>query len=427
MYIAILGRQPAISVAELERLYGADSVAWLSDESAKVSNENFDFERLGGSRKAGRIITEFPGLKWPFLSEKIATHYQETWQNLDHKITLGISCYGFDVKPRDILKLGLSLKKIATKSGGSLRLIPNADPALSTATSHHNKLGLSPNKIELLLVKASNGRIILAESVGTQNITALAARDQARPKTDAFVGMLPPKLARMMVNMATGASSSSLQPSHSEGSAFPAEVGTRRIATSGPTVPEQGDGHDELRGTVLDPFCGTGVVLQEASLLGYKAYGTDLSEKMVDYSRANLEWLKQRYRYISVPRLELGDATKHAWQPPINAIASESYLGQPFSAPPAPEKLAAVRDNCDHIISAFLKNIASQLKPGTPLCLAIPAWRDTLGNFTHLPLIDNLSKLGYQRIELEHARADQLLYYRENQVVARELLILSRV
>ncbi len=390
MHIAILGRQPALGMAELERLYGSRHTAWLSDISAKVTHPDFDFERLGGSQKAGTIVTEFPGLHWRQLSSKIVEHYKKQWQNIDHKITLGISVYGVTASTYDIQRLGLDLKKTARANGGSLRLIPNSEPALNTATSHHNKLGLSPNKVELLIVRTSNGKIILAESIGAQNITAIAARDQARPKTDAFVGMLPPKLARMMVNIATGQSS-------------------------------------DTRGIILDPFCGTGVVLQEASLLGYPAYGTDLSEKMIDYSKANLAWLAERYTSVTPPVIELGDAMTHTWQQPITAIASETYLGQPFSAPPAHDKLIQVRDNCNHIIGEFLTNISKQLEKDTPLCLAIPAWRDTTGVTTHLPLISDLAKYGFERIDLTNVRADQLLYYRETQVVARELLILRKI
>src|SRR5690606_4224587 len=101
----------------------------------------------------------------------------------------------------------------------------------------HNKLGLSPNKVELLVVNGGKNGIIVAESSGTQNITALARRDQGRPKRDAFVGMLPPKLALLMLNLAAGG----LDPEKSH--------------------------------RVLDPFCGTGVVLQEAALQGYSVYG----------------------------------------------------------------------------------------------------------------------------------------------------------
>jgi hypothetical protein len=82
--------------------------------------------------------------------------------------------------------------------------------------------------------------------------------------------------------------------------------------------------------------------------------------------------------------------------------------------------------NCDHIISEFFRNLAKQIEPGTPLCVGVPAWRDSSGRFTHLPLIDKLSSLGYTRVELKNARNEQLLYYRENQVVARELLLLEK-
>jgi len=41
-------------------------------------------------------------------------------------------------------------------------------------------------------------------------------------------------------------------------------------------------------GRLLDPFCGTGAIVAEASLVGLRAIGTDLSEKMVEGSRKNL-------------------------------------------------------------------------------------------------------------------------------------------
>ena len=41
-------------------------------------------------------------------------------------------------------------------------------------------------------------------------------------------------------------------------------------------------------GVLLDPFCGTGAILAEASLVGAKAIGTDVSEKMIEGTRSNL-------------------------------------------------------------------------------------------------------------------------------------------
>lgn len=386
MYIAILGRQPALGMAELERLYGGESTRWFSDQAALIDTKALDFERLGGTQKAGRIVAELPRGDWRQASMKFVRAYTDAWKNHEGKITLGISAYGFDVSPRDVQKSGIILKQKLKASGVSLRLLPNSEAALNTATSHHNKLGLSDNKIELLVVRSRNGKIMIAESVGAQNITAYTKRDQERPKRDAFVGMLPPKLAQLMINLAA----------------------------------------PRLGARVLDPFCGTGVVLQEAALMGFKVYGTDLSDKMIEYSKVNLDWLSSTHHKDIDATIHQGDAMDTTWQPPVDAIACEGYLGQPFSAPPSPAKLTDVRKTCHYIMSEFLKNIGNQIAPGTPLCVGVPAWRDTAGNFTHLPMIDELEKLGYTRYSFENVKNSDLLYYREDQVVARELLVLIK-
>lgn len=394
MYVAILGRQPAFGVAELESRYGADAVSWHSDLAARIETAHQpDVQALGGSQKIGKVILNNNSSNWRQLSTKIVQHYLPEWQFVNHKITFGISAYGLKVSARDVQNLAVELKKRLRAHNVSLRVVPNSEPALNTATSHHNKLGLSPNKVELLLVGSAHSGVLIAESCGAQNITALAARDQARPSTDAFVGMLPPKLALMMLNIATGLELSNTNSSQS---------------------------------TILDPFCGTGVVLQEALLRGHPVSGSDLSEKMVMYSTNNLEWLSKLHPDLPQWQVEQGDAMTHTWQAQIDAVVSETYLGQPFSAPPSPAKLRQVVGNCDHIISSFLNNIHPQLKENTPLCIAVPAWRDNQDRFTKLPLINNLERLGYRQHTLRHVRPDQLLYYRPDQVVARQLLILRR-
>ena len=386
MYISILGRQPAISIAELERVYGY--VRWFSDISALIETDaTVDIQRLGGSQKIGKVIAELPNGDWMRASMKIVQHYSKVWADYEGKITLGISAYGFKVDTRDIQKTGLILKGKLKSTTASLRLVPNQEAALSTATSHHNKLGLSDNKVELIVVRGTKG-IIIAESTGAQNITALAARDQGRPKRDAFVGMLPPKLAQIMVNL------SGLES-----------------------------------GRILDPFCGTGVILQEAGLMHYDVYGTDLAEKMIRYSRENLDWLQESHHIKVNYTLNEGDAADTKWQDPIDAVVAETYLGQPFSAPPSSAKLIEVRGNCNYIISQFLKNIGTQIKKDTILVLAIPAWKDKEDNFTHLPLAESepLKKLGYKRTEFTSVNPEQLLYYRPDQVVAREILVLTKI
>jgi tRNA G10 N-methylase Trm11 len=254
----------------------------------------------------------------------------------------------------------------------------------------HNQLTGSLG-IELLAIRAG-GKTWLARTTAVQDITAYAARDQHRPKRDARVGMLPPKLAQTIVNLATG----TLEPT------------TTNI--------------------LLDPFCGTGVVLQEAAIMGYGMYGTDLETRMVDYTQQNLSWLinERPFGITATPQLEVGDATEHQWSPAPQTVACETYLGRPLTGWPNEAKLREIIGTCNVIIEKFMTNIGTQLAPGTRLCLAIPAWKSPQGRIYHLQLLDRLADLGYNRVSFEYAEADELVYSRPDQIVARELLVITR-
>jgi tRNA (guanine10-N2)-dimethyltransferase len=229
----------------------------------------------------------------------------------------------------------------------------------------------------------------VAQTVAIQDIDAYAARDQKRPKRDARVGMLPPKLAQIIINLATGFN----------------------LASPGRAI--------------LDPFCGTGVILQEALLMGYDAYGTDLEDRMIDFSEANLDWLgKQCDLTTRTYLLETGDATNFEWQN-FDTIACETYLGRPFSALPAPDVLSKVMQDVDTIHRRFLQNVYLQTKPGFRMCIAVPAWKTAYG-FKHLKVLDSLEELGYTRTVFSHAEAKDLVYHRPEQIVARELVVLTR-
>jgi tRNA G10 N-methylase Trm11 len=139
---------------------------------------------------------------------------------------------------------------------------------LNSAQVLHNKL-TTKGAWELLVIKDGKNTI-LAQTIFVQDIEAYAARDQARPARDARVGMLPPKLAQIMINLA----------------------------------------NPPKDAAILDPFCGTGVVLQEAMLMGFSTVGTDLEARMVEYTKKNLDWLNDKFQPLnSNYKVEQGDAT----------------------------------------------------------------------------------------------------------------------
>ena len=368
-YLVVLGREAKISLAELEALFSSSKVKQIAPTLAIVTAKYVDINRLGGALKVAKILDESP---LDYLS-----------QLPEGKITLGVSDYSPKATQKSAWTLALKYKNLLKRHGRNVRLIPGKSATISTATAHHNQLGEKLNHIEVIKFGDQ-----FATSVGTQNITSYAKRDQARPARDAFVGMLPPKLAQILINLATGGAE---------------------------------------KGRLLDPFCGTGVVLQEASLMGYQVYGTDLSDKMIKYSERNLSWLAGRYSEISEkPLLEEGDATTHQWKPSPDFVASEIYLGRPMSQPPVEIKFRTEKESAEALLSSFLKNVGSQIGSGATLALAIPAWLRPNGKYSGLDIIDRLDDLGYNLTKYRYATYDDLLYYREGQIVARQIIVLRK-
>jgi SAM-dependent methyltransferase len=399
--VCILGRQPALGLAELERLYGPARIRPLKGAALlDIDAADINFKRLGGTIKVARILNVIDSLKWPQLIDYLLKTVPQHLQFLpDGKFTLGVSAYDLPVSAGQINKDLLKVKKVIKNTARPVRIVPNKLPHLNSAQVLHNKL-TSRGAWELVFIKDGN-QTILAQTMFVQDIEAYAARDQARPKRDARVGMLPPKLAQILINLAVGDLESKLP--ESDNKAF----GLTRL-------------------TVLDPFCGTGVVLQEALLMGYSVVGADLEPRMVEYAKTNLLWLVKNNPSIQGRVvLESGDATSQQW-PPFSVLASELYLGRPLNSLPGPEKLKTIINDVNTITKKFLKNLAGQIKPGRQLCLAVPAWQKPDGSFIHLPVIDQITDMGYNYLDLKHGRREDLVYSREGQTVARQLLILEK-
>lgn len=391
-YVAIAGRQPLISLAEIQALYdkaarlvGKKLVFFEINEDGE-ENISPDINRLGGSLKLGKFFdTDFSK-----LAKFLATAHPEG------KITLGISDFSKQKKSGLAKQKSMELKRNLARMGRSARVITSNEPEISSATAHHNQLGEKAGCFEIFLI---DREIYL--SLGTQNITAYTERDQARPARDAKVGMLPPKLAQILINLCG-------------------------------KLPEGA--------RVLDPFCGTGVILQEAAIMGYIPYGTDLNERMVEYSKKNLSWLfnernQKRFKILPdlirkkdqiIEAISVGDATNFTWEGEIDAVAFEGYLGAPMSKPPVDIKFKTEKAKCREIAMGFLKNITPQIKSGTPVVMALPAWLRENGKYAGLNILDEIQEMGYNFEKFQDLSQSDLLYYREGQIVAREIIVIRK-
>lgn len=396
MNIAILGRQPALSLAELEACFGADCIKAVGSYAALVDiPENLPQARLGGTMKSAKVLNRLENTDLNGAFSYLATNIPDHLESLpEGKLQFGLSIYGDKAQKNWLLKQMLSLKKIIKKSGRSVRIIENKSEELESAQVLYNKL-TGPLGWELLLIRDGKD-IILAQTTAVQDIDAYSKRDFGRPMRDAYVGMLPPKLAQIMLNLA---------------------ISNAKIEELEQTTP-----------IVLDAFCGTGVIPQEALLMGLDVIATDLEPRMLDYTKKNLSWLQETHEITGqLLATESADATTHHWPDAeqIDFVVSETYLGKPLTSLPNEFTLTQIMSESNEIASAFLKNISPQLKSGSRLCIAVPAWSKN-NDFLHLKMLDHVTDMGYNRIDLKHATKKDLIYHRTDQIVARELILLEK-
>lgn len=199
-----------------------------------------------------------------------------------------------------------------------------------------------------------------------QDIEAWNRRDYARPRIDAKSGMLPPKIARMLVNLA---------------------------------LP-----HPDLS-TLYDPFCGSGTILAEAKMLGHTVIGSDISARAVEDATINLEWLAREYKQDSRVEVSQQDV-HHAHLPPgvlADAIVFEGYLGPPNIRE---AQIANQLKGMNKLYLGAFKQLHKLLKQKGMIVAALPSYvsGDTLKTLD--ALIDRTQRLGYTPIlpVLEYGR-----------------------
>lgn len=388
MLVCILGRQPSLGIAELEALLGRDAVKPFGDSCATVDRDGADLKQdeLGGTVKIGEVLARIPSVKWTKVHDsarlEIVRRMAEAAKGSEHKLTLGISVYGFGISPRQVRNLAFEAKKKLSGKGVSARVVTVGDHTdLNSAQVIHNKLTGGFGR-EFLLVSDSK-ETILAATLSVQDVDSYSKRDYDRPRRDFATGMMPPKLAQMMLNLA-----------------------------------QAGPGN-----TVLDPFCGTGTILMEAALKRSKVIGSDIRSQVLDYTRDNLEWLSREYKVDVDVQLIRADATSHRWKG-FDRVVSETYLGPLFTGMPEPRELHKAVRECDELVGEFLTNLRPQLDRKSRCCIAVPAW-NTQHGMIRLPVVKMLDELGYSRVEFGHAGDDDMVYGRPGQLVARELLVLK--
>ncbi|MBU1705421.1 hypothetical protein KKG19_01675, partial [Patescibacteria group bacterium] len=341
-------------------------------------------ERLAGIVKVGEIIDRIElnhqNLR-PVLAQKLFDGLKTS--KTDKKLKFGISIYGEGNRKlaKDRQKIGLTLKTLLKDQGLSVRYVDSREPVLSSVIVKTNKLIESGAEFVLLVV---DKELLIGSTKAVQDFKAWSNRDYGRPARDAKSGMLPPKLARMMVNLS----------------------GTEPAET-----------------VLFDPFCGSGTVLMEASLMGYKGLiGSDASEKAITASEENLKWLRNLYSgYEDKSELHVSPAQEvdKFLQDNVEAIVSETSLGPPLKGN---ETRMQIESNIRDLMSMYLpsfETLYAVLLRGGRAVIAFPAFR--FGKeLIRVPVKEKLEELGWRM------KGETLIYEREGQKVAREIFVMEK-
>lgn len=273
----LLSRAPHLAGGKMVsgRFYvaeGTESAAWL-------------MQNLGGTVKIYDILDIKPTPA--AVADHIANRLQEK-----NKIIFGISTLNKG-KNNDF---GLATKRELQKTSRPVRLVTSRTSELSSVTTFMEKL-LPPDGIEIFLL--NDGKNTLAcETAAIQPFEEFSQRDYSRPGRNALRGMLPPKLAKMMINLAIGSS-------------------------------------DPSKLSLYDPFCGSGTLLIESALLGVgQIFGSDLAKDAVEDAKKAVIWAKNNLD-SSADSIDVfnHDATKtptHIKPGTIDVIVTEPFLGKPL-------------------------------------------------------------------------------------------------
>src|SRR5688500_5095175 len=128
MLLAILGTHPLLSLAELSSVYSESKVRGISDNAALIDSDKI--HTLGGTIKLARVLEQAKAQKISGLD--LARHIPR-----GKKITIGLSVYGSDTAARSVGRAALELKQQLRQAGTPVRIVPNKQPALSSAQVLH--------------------------------------------------------------------------------------------------------------------------------------------------------------------------------------------------------------------------------------------------------------------------------------------------
>jgi len=390
LYAFELGRKKELCLAELLSVLGEknlveknmDTAIFRLSEEQKENIQNLQ-NSLGGTIKIIEIFDTAKGE--PQIKESIQKHIEEYFRDRTGKIPFSVTILSQKFPDKILIKnLLTSSKKILKELGLNSRFVNQNFGNTKPSTIY--KARVIEKGVDINIIYGEKNTYI-GKAVAIQDIDSYSLRDFDRPKRDAKVGMLPPKLAQVMLNLA---------------------------------VPEA-----KNKTIIYDPFCGTGVIPMEGLLMGYDVIGSDVEERMVRYSQENCDWLIKNFRTKEKPsfRFFKHDArylTKNEISENITAIVTEGYLGQALTKFPTEEEQEKEFRELSNLHLNWLKQVHAFTSKNLRIVMCLTGFKKG-SSVTHFPRFKELATLAGYKIENTYS------YDREDQIVIRDIVVLTKI
>jgi hypothetical protein len=412
-YCAFVGHQPHVSFAELAACIPDLTVErWVNKQMLLFATSKdltqADLQAWGGTWLLAKRIESASTLSLTDVPQLLGN----ACQSIQGKVTFSIRSIGLTLRAHH--DLYRTCKEELRRRGQPSRYIGTERRPTATILLHQDGIVDSTHGCELVLLQEGEEderTLWVGRTVAVQNPESYTERDIGKPARDSRVGMLPPKLAQVLLNL--GAWLLQEQTKRS---------GSKATAAGMPIV-------------VYDPFCGSGVVLMEAMLRGWHVLGSDASVKAVNATLRNIEWLRKEQK---IPKKMVeSEVWKHDIIKPFaltehtklrpQCIVTETMLGPAFTKRPTIKEAQKCRTQCDALQTAFFKNVAAAF-PGAPLALTFPVWFASSGPVFLEKVWAAADAAGLKPalppgVAFSHPGRVSLLYSRPDQFVGREIVL----
>ncbi len=174
---------------------------------------------------------------------------------------------------------------------------------------------------------------------------------------------------------------------------------------------------------LLDPFCGSGTILQEALLKNLNVFGVDVDKTSLKKSRDNIAWLvstysiKQKVTFLELNCLELGNQLKRE---SIDGVVTEPYMGPFIRKLPSMAEARVLISELSGLYDGLLANLKLVVKKGKRVVIIIPKFRTRENKTLFLDFKSIVEKNGF------FLAASSIPYgYKESKLL-REIYVLEK-